>query len=217
MNGDLGLTSARTRTRMVERLRAQGISDEGVLSAMLDVPRHLFVEEGLASRAYDDTPLPLGFQQTISQPWVVARMIELLRSGPRQLGKTLEIGAGCGYQAAVLARLAPEVYAIERIAGLLARAKVNLRPLKAYNIRLKHGDGNLGLPEAAPFDTIIVAAAASRIPPALLQQLAPGGRLVAPIGGPGEQVLSVVDRNERGLSETRYDWVRFVPLLSGTE
>jgi protein-L-isoaspartate(D-aspartate) O-methyltransferase len=181
-----GMTSQRTRTRMIERLREQGIVDEEVLAAIAAVPRHVFVEEALASRAYEDTALPLGFSQTISQPYVVARMIEALRAG-RQLGKTLEIGAGCGYQAAVLAQLTDEVYAVERIEPLLAKARINLRAIKQLKVRLKHADGQLGLPEAAPFDTIIVAAAASRVPPALLRQLAPW-RSDDPAGGWGDAV-----------------------------
>lgn len=211
----IGLTSPRTRMRMVERLREQGIRDEAVLSALATVPRHLFVEEALASRAYEDTALPLGFQQTISQPFVVARMIEALHAG-RELGKTLEIGAGCGYQAAVLAQLATEVYAIERIAGLLERAKANLRQLRLPNLRLKHGDGNLGLPEAAPFDTIIVAAAAPQVPLALLEQLAMGGRLILPLGARDQQLV-MIERSARTYIETRLDMVRFVPLVKGTE
>ena len=215
----IGMTSQRTRVRMVERLRESGIRDEKVLAAMGAVPRHVFVEQALAHRAYEDTALPLGFQQTISQPYVVARMIELLRdSGKRELGKTLEIGAGCGYQAAVLGVLSKQVYAVERIAPLLAKARQNLRELKLSHVRLKHADGMLGLPEAAPFDTIIVAAAAARVPQALLQQLAPGGRLILPLAGNGsDQVLSLIERSEQGFVETRYDAVRFVPLLPGTE
>lgn len=209
------MTSQRTRARMIERLREQGIQDEQVLAAMALVPRHLFVEEALASRAYEDTALPLGFQQTISQPYVVARMIELLRSG-RELGKTLEVGAGCGYQAAVLAQMAREVYAVERIAQLLARARGNLRHLRLPNVRLKHGDGNLGLAEAAPFDTIIVAAAAPRLPQALMAQLAPGGRLILPLGM-AEQALCLIERTAHGFSEVRLDAVRFVPLMAGVE
>jgi len=211
----IGLTSQRTRARMIERLREQGIRDEAVLKAMTAVPRHVFVEEALAHRAYEDTALPLGFQQTISQPFIVARMIELLRNG-RELGKTLEIGAGCGYQAAVLAQLANDVYAIERIAQLLDRARANLRHLRLPNVRLKHADGNLGLAQAAPFDTIIVAAASSRVPPALLDQLALGGRLLLPLGG-AEQSLCLIERSYRGYSETRLDEVRFVPLVAGVE
>lgn len=211
----IGMTSARTRARMVERLRENGIRDERVLSAIGAVPRHVFVEEALASRAYEDTALPLGFQQTISQPFVVARMIELAVAG-RQAGKTLEIGAGCGYQAAVLARLAAEVYAVERIGPLLAKARQNLRQLRLPNVRLKHGDGILGLPEAAPFDTIIVAAAAPRVPAALLEQLALGGRMILPLGA-SEQCLCMIERRREGYVEMRYDPVRFVPLMAGME
>lgn len=206
----------RARSRMVERLREQGVRDERVLAAMAGVPRHMFVEEALANRAYEDTALPLGFQQSISQPFVVARMIEALAGG-RNLGKTLEVGTGCGYQAAVLSHLATDVYTIERIAPLLDRAKRNLRQLRLPNVRLKHADGNLGLPEAAPFDTIIVAAAAPLIPPALLAQLAPSGRLMMPVGRPGDQQLVMVERRPSGLSETRLDLVRFVPLIAGVE
>lgn len=209
------MTSQRTRTRMIDRLREQGIRDEHVLAAIAAVPRHVFVEEALASRAYEDTALPLGFSQTISQPYIVARMIEVLRAG-RELGKTLEIGAGCGYQAAVLAQLTDEVYAVERIEPLLAKAKLNMRAIQQFKVRLKHADGNLGLPEAAPFDTIIVAAAALRVPNALLQQLALGGRMLLPLGA-GDQYLLLVERRAEGYVETRLDSVRFVPLLSGLE
>ena len=212
----IGMTSQRTRTRMVERLREKGIRSEAVLAAMAAVPRHVFVEEALASRAYEDTALPLGMGQTISQPYIVARMIELLLNGRPGIGKTLEIGAGCGYQAAVLAQLSKEVYAVERIGPLLEKAKANMRTLQQFNVRLKHADGMLGLPEAGPFDSIIVAAAGLNIPPALLSQLAPGGRLVLPVGG-SEQYLSLIERSPQGYTETRLDAVRFVPLLSGTQ
>ncbi|MGE5945884.1 MAG: protein-L-isoaspartate(D-aspartate) O-methyltransferase, partial [Betaproteobacteria bacterium] len=178
----IGMTSQRTRARMIERLREQGIRNEAVLAAIAAVPRHVFVEEALASRAYEDTALPLGLGQTISQPYVVARMIELLLNGRQGLGRTLEIGAGCGYQAAVLAQLTSEVYAIERLAPLLEKAKANMRKLQQFNVRLKYADGQFGLPEAAPFDSIIVAAATPKVPPALLEQLAMGGRLVLPLG-----------------------------------
>ena len=211
----IGMTSQRTRARMVERLREQGIRDARVLHAMGLVPRHVFIEQALANRAYDDTALPLGFGQTISQPYVVARMIEILIAG-RELGKTLEIGAGCGYQAAILGVLSPQVFAVERIAPLLARARDNLKRLKLSRIRLKHADGNLGLPEAAPFDTIILAAAAAAVPRNLLEQLAPGGRLVMPLGS-AEQVISLMERGTSGFVETRFDAVRFVPLLPGVE
>ena len=168
-----------------------------------------------ASRAYEDSALPLGFAQTISQPYVVAHMIEILLEG-RKLGKTLEVGAGSGYQAAVLAQLTPEVYAVERIEPLLARAKLNLRAIREFRVRLKYADGALGLPEAAPFDTIILAAAASHVPPALLQQLALGGKMLLPLGS-SEQNLLLIERRAEGFVETRLHSVRFVPLLSGLE
>jgi len=210
------MTSQRTRARMIERLREKGVRDDAVLAAMAAVPRHVFVEEALAHRAYEDTALPLGLGQTISQPYVVARMIEVLLAGRPGLGRTLEVGAGCGYQAAVLAQLTDEVYAIERLEPLIARAKVNLRAVQEFRVRLKHGDGQLGLPEAAPFDTIILAAAASRVPPLLLQQLALGGRMMLPLGT-NEQVLCLIERRPEGFVESRLDAVRFVPLLSGIE
>nr|WP_246167814.1 protein-L-isoaspartate(D-aspartate) O-methyltransferase [Propionivibrio limicola] len=210
------MTSMRTRGRMIERLREQGIRDEQVLAAIANVPRHVFVEEALASRAYEDTALPLGFSQTISQPYVVARMIELLREGRGKLGKTLEIGAGCGYQAAVLAQLTDDVYSVERIEPLLVRAKQNMRKIQQFKVRLKYADGQLGLPEAAPYDTIIVAAAASTVPVALLRQLSVDGRMLLPLGT-GEQHLLMIERRSDGYVETRLDSVRFVPLLSGVE
>ena len=212
----IGMTSQRTRARMIERLRDQGIRDERVLAAIAAVPRHLFVEEALASRAYEDTALPLGFSQTISQPYIVARMIEVLRGGGRELGKTLEIGAGCGYQAAVLAQLTSEVYAVERIEKLYNKARLNMRAIQQFKVRLKYADGQQGLPEAAPYDTIIVAAAAAGVPNALLQQLALGGRMLLPIGT-GDQFLLLIERQAQGYVETRMDGVRFVPLLSGLE
>ena len=212
----IGMTSRRTRARMIERLRAEGIRDERVLAAMDAVPRHLFVDEALASRAYEDTALPIGFGQTISQPYVVARMIELLGEG-RELGKVLEVGTGCGYQAAVLAHGAAEVYSIERIKALLERARANLRELRLRNLRLVHGDGNAGLEKAAPFDSIIVAAAAAQAPQPLLRQLAQGGRMIIPVrsGAGGAQRLMLTERGARGYRETAYDPVRFVPLESG--
>lgn len=214
-SAELAQAAAPARARMIERLKSQGIRDERVLNAMQAVPRHLFVQEALATRAYEDTALPLGFQQTISQPYIVARMIEILCAG-RELGKTLEIGAGCGYQAAVLAQLATEVYAVERIRGLLELAKNNLRHLRLPHVRLKCADGHLGLQAAAPYDSIIVAAAASQMPQALLDQLAEGGRLAIPIGQQ-QQTLVVVDRTPTGFKETRVEAVRFVPLLPGVE
>lgn len=210
----IGMTSQRTRRRMVERLRDQGIRDERVLAAMAAVPRHLFVEEALASRAYEDTALPIGFGQTISQPYVVARMIETVLEG-RSPGKTLEVGTGCGYQAAVLAQVFPEVYSVERIKALLERARGNLLGLRLANLRLAHGDGHAGLEKAAPFQSIIVAAAARRVPEALLGQLAPGGRMVLPLESGGAQRLVLVERNGRGFVESELDAVRFVPLEAG--
>lgn len=212
----IGMTSPRTRARMIERLREKGIKNEAVLKAMAAVPRHVFVEEALASRAYEDMSLPLGMGQTISQPFIVARMIELLLNGRPTLGKTLEVGAGCGYQAAVLGQLTKEVYAVERLQPLLEKAKANMRTLQQFNVRLKHADGQLGLPEAGPFDSIIVAAAGSHVPRALLEQLTVGGRLVLPVGS-AEQYLSLIERSPQGFVETRLDAVRFVPLLSGTQ
>ena len=210
------MTSQRTRARMVDRLRQKGIANEKVLQAMAAVPRHIFVEEALASRAYEDTALPLGLGQTISQPYIVARMVELLLNGRAGLGKTLEVGTGCGYQAAVLAQLTDEVYAVERIEQLLAKAKLNLRAIQQFKVRLKYADGQFGLPEAAPYDTIIGAAAASVVPKALLQQLALGGRMLLPVGG-SDQFLLLIERRAQGYVETRLDSVRFVPLLSGLE
>ena len=212
----IGMTSQRTRARMVERLREQGITEARVLEAMAGVPRHLFVEEAFASRAYEDSALPIGFGQTISQPYVVARMIEILiqKKAP---GKVLEVGTGCGYQAAVLASLAAEVYSIERIRGLLERARANLRELRLKNLRLAHGDGTGGLDKAAPFDSIIVAAAAIEMPQALLRQLARGGRMILPLrnGAADAQRLVLIERSARGYTETALDPVRFVPLRAG--
>lgn len=216
-----GMTSERTRARMIDRLRERGIRDEAVLKALAAVPRHVFIDEALAHRAYEDTALPLGCGQTISQPYVVARAISLLRAGRESrlkggLGKTLEIGAGCGYQAAVLGCLTPDVYAVERIRELIERAKVNLRTIQQFNVRLKFADGNLGVPEAAPFDTIISAAASAIVPPVLLQQLNVGGRILLPLGG-ADQQLVMFEQTEKGLTESRFDAVRFVPLLQGTQ
>ncbi len=215
-----GMTSSRTRARMVERLQQQGIKDKGVLAAINKVERHLFVDEAFAHRAYEDTALPLGLGQTISQPFIVARMIECLRTGDRHLGKTLEIGTGCGYQAAVLAGLTKEVYSVERLACLMDRAKVNLRTIKCFYVRLKHGDGYQGIPEAAPFDSIILAAAAPKVPEALLQQMAVGGRMVLPYGASSDaavQRMLVIERTEAGWNEQLMEPVKFVPMLPGVE
>jgi protein-L-isoaspartate(D-aspartate) O-methyltransferase len=209
----IGMTSQRTRMRMIERLREQGIADEAVLNVMYEIPRHIFVEEALASRAYEDCALPLGFGQTISHPFIVARMTELLAAG-RRLNKVLEIGTGCGYQTAILARLAAEVYSVERLAPLIAKARKNLRDLRILNTRLKHADGHRGLPEAAPFDAIIVTAAATHVPEGLQEQLSVGGKMVVPMGT-RRQHLCVIERVARGYAKAELDEVKFVPMLSG--
>ncbi|MDR5750836.1 MULTISPECIES: protein-L-isoaspartate(D-aspartate) O-methyltransferase [unclassified Caballeronia] len=217
LNTAHALTSERVRERMVERLRANGIADARVLNAMSVVPRHMFVDPGLAAQAYEDAALPIGHHQTISKPSVVARMIELVAAG-RSLAKVLEIGTGCGYQAAVLSQVATEVYSIERVRPLSERAKLNLRPLRVPNIRLHYGDGRLGLPPAAPFDAIVIACAGLCVPQALLEQLAVGGRLVAPVGSQDaqSQVLTLVERvSPTQWRKSQLDRVFFVPLKSG--
>ena len=215
----IGMTSTRTRARMIERLREQGIKDEVVLAAMNAVPRHIFVDEALAIRAYDDTPLPIGHGQTISQPWVVARMTELARNG-RNLDSVLEIGTGCGYQTAILARLAKSVYTVERVGALFAKARRNLQALRVANVRAKHGDGSVDLGEDLAVDAIIVTAGATHVPAPLLRYLKPGGRMVLPLASfeeneRGVQKLTVIDATPNGLREQTFDAVRFVPLLSG--
>ena len=214
-----GMTSDRTRARMIERLRADGIRDEVVLSAMHAVPRHIFVDEALAIRAYDDSPLPIGHGQTISQPWVVARMTELARNG-RTLDSVLEIGTGCGYQAAVLARVANTVYTVERIAALVNKARRHLQALKIRNVRLAHGDGSADLGEDIAVDAIVVTAGATHVPTPLLRYLKPGGRLVLPLASSDEadrgvQRLTVIEASAAGTREQAFDAVRFVPLLPG--
>lgn len=214
ING-IGMTSQRTRDRMLARLREQGIRDEVTLAAMNEIPRHIFIDEALSTRAYEDVSLPIGFGQTISQPYTVAKMTEVLRAG-RYLKKVLEIGTGCGYQTAVLSRVAIEVYSVERISPLLMKARNHLRELRMRNIKLKHADGTMGIPELAPFDGIIVTAAASRIPEELLQQLAVGGRMVIPVGI-NEQILYLIERvTENDFQHTKLEAVKFVPLLGGT-
>lgn len=211
----IGMTSERTRLRMVERLRRAGVRDEAVLSAMAQVPRHIFVDEALSSRAYEDLSLPLGHGQTISHPLTVARMCELARGG-RSLGRVLEIGTGCGYQAAVMSRLAREVYSLERIEPLLELARVRiLRDLRIANVRMKLADGQQGLAEVAPFEAIVIAAAASEVPAALLDQLGPGGRMVLPLGSE-QQRLCLIEHTGAGFEQKLLEAVRFVPLLSGT-
>ena len=215
----IGMTSTRTRNRMVERLRAEGIRDELVLEAMNTTPRHIFVDEALATRAYENVPLPIGSGQTISQPWVVARMSELARA-ERPLERVLEIGTGCGYQTAVLARLANEVYTVERIGSLVAKARRNLQSLKLKNVRLMHGDGMSDLGEELQVDAIVITAGTSRVPEVLLKYLKPGGRMVLPLAqhgatGDGVQRLTVIESTPEGRREHTYDAVRFVPLLPG--
>lgn len=209
----IGMTSARTRGRMVERLREQGITDTLVLAAMGVVPRHLFIDEALASRAYEDTALPIGFGQTISNPYIVARMTELARNG-RELNRVLEIGTGCGYQAAVLGQVAREVVSIERIAALVGQTRKRQRELRFNNIKLKHGDGMHGYSEGAPYDAILIAAAFGSVPENLKMQLAEGGRLVMPLGD-DNQVLLVVTRIGNDFREEKLEAVKFVPLLPG--
>jgi len=219
----VGMTSQRVRDRLVERLRdsasnGQGIADERVLNVIRTLPRHLFVDEVLASRAYEDTALPIGHGQTISQPWVVARMTELARNG-RDLTDVLEIGTGCGYQTAILAHVAKHVFSVERIGALVAKAKRNLTSLKLVNVSLKHGDGSHDLKEALAVDAIVVTAGATLVPTALLRYLKPGGRMVLPLAQAGEergvQRLTVLDMTPGGIKEQTLDAVRFVPLLPG--
>ena len=214
----IGMTSQRTRERMLTRLREQGIKDEVTLAAIGEIPRHIFVDEALATRAYEDVSLPIGYGQTISQPYIVAKMTELLRAG-RPLGKVLEIGTGCGYQTAVLSKVAAEVYSVERISPLVMKARKHLRETRMSNIKLKHADGTMGLPDFGPFDGIIVTAAASHIPEDLMQQLAIGGRMVIPVGVE-EQVLHMIERTESDdgseFIKTKLEPVKFVPLLGGT-
>ncbi|HBK47070.1 MAG TPA: protein-L-isoaspartate O-methyltransferase [Xanthomonadaceae bacterium] len=209
----IGMTSQRVRDRLVERLREAGIADEATLNAIRVVPRHLFIDEALASRAYEDTALPIGHGQTISQPWVVARMTEaILQVAPK---KVLEVGTGSGYQGAVLAALGLEVYTVERIGDLLRQARKRFRQL-GMNVRSKHDDGRIGWPEQGPFDAIVVTAAAPALVDALVEQLAVGGRLVAPVGSPGSQSLVQLTRRAAGDVEQQVlAPVTFVPLLSG--
>lgn len=210
----IGMTSARTRDRLIARLREQGIANPQVLERIRSVPRHLFVDEALASRAYEDTALPIGHGQTISQPYIVARMTEALLEdhAPR---KVLEVGTGCGYQAAVLAPLVITVYSVERIAALQQRARRVLRELRIANVHMRHGDGFEGWPPYAPYDGILVAAAAMAIPPALLEQLGNGGRLIMPVGPDREQKLMRVTRRGDNLDKEVLGPVTFVPLLQG--
>ena len=200
----------------MERLREMGIASEIVLDIIRNTPRHIFVDEALASRAYDNTALPIGHNQTISQPYIVARMVEALLE-EKSPATVLEVGTGCGYQTAILSRLVPKVYSLERIDALLNRARENFVRLGYTNIRTKHTDGNLGWPDYGPYEGIIVSAAPNEVPGKLLEQLAPGGRLVIPVGRSGEQELLSIVREESGYSERRLDWVSFVPMLEGID
>ncbi len=209
----IGMTSQRTRERLVQRLREQGIASTKVLEVIRSTPRHMFVDEALAQRAYEDSSLPIGYSQTISQPWIVARMTELLLdTGP--VDRVLEIGTGSGYQTAVLAQLVGQVYSVERIKPLQEKARARLRELRLKNVQLKHSDGGVGWDSQAPFDGIIATAAPETIPPDLLAQLGPGGRLIIPVGV-DTQYLTVVTRTAAGLETETFDEVRFVPLRSG--
>lgn len=209
----IGMTSGRTRMRMIENLRKEGVTDERVLNAMAEIPRHVFVDEGIASRAYEDVALPIGHGQTISSPAIVGLMTQLLLA-VKPMDRVLEVGTGCGYQTAVLGKLVKEVYTLERIAPLMDKARRHLRDLRFYNIRYKHADGHSGYPEGAPYDGILMTASATHVPEALKKQLAVGGRMVLPVGT-DDQWLYVVDRKENGFVEQKCAEVRFVPLLPG--
>ena len=210
----IGMTSARTRDRLVQRLRDQGIRSEEVLTQIRNVPRHLFVDEALASRAYEDTALPIGLGQTISQPFVVAKMTEALLTDFD--GDTvLEIGTGCGYQTAVMSPLVKKIYTVERIPELLRKTRQRLRDLDIYNVQFRPGDGWEGWPKYAPYDGIIVTAAANRLPEKLLQQLGSGGRMVIPVGDPGYQELTLVTRMNDHFEQVSLGGVSFVPLVPG--
>jgi len=209
----IGMTSQRTRDRLVGRLREQGIIDEKVLQQIAALPRHIFIDEALAHRAYEDTALPIGHSQTISQPFIVALMTQLLTETPRKT--VLEVGTGSGYQTALLARLCERVYSVERIQALMPKARERLSALSLRNVQLRHGDGYAGWAEQAPFDGIIVTAAPPVMPEQLLEQLAIGGRLIVPVGDSNEQDLRVIDRTVDGFDESVHDRVKFVPLLGG--
>lgn len=216
----IGMTSARTRDRLVQRLREGGITSEVVLERIRTVPRHLFVDEALASRAYEDSALPIGHGQTISQPYVVALMTQALLepvAGAQPLRKVLEVGTGCGYQTAVMSPLVRQIFSIERIGALLTATRSRLKTLGIDNVRFRHGDGFEGWPGQAPFDGIIVAAAPADVPAALLEQLAPGGRLVIPVGPPGGQDLVRYTRQDGGVQREVLERVSFVPFLEGTD
>lgn len=208
----IGMTSRRTRDRLIQRLREEGIRDERVLEAIRNVPRHMFVDEALASRAYEDTALPIGHGQTISQPYIVALMTQVLIAGGRPK-KVLEVGTGSGYQTAVLSNLVDEIHSVERLEPLMKLARKRLREIGCRNVHIKLSDGSWGWKEHAPYDGIIVTAAPAEIPSALPEQLAPGGRLVIPVGGPAMQELMLVQYTDKGVTQERLDLVNFVPLV----
>ena len=216
----IGMTSRRTRDRLVERLRSAGIDDERVLDAIASVPRHIFIDEALAHRAYEDNALPIGHGQTISQPYVVAAMTAAVLKGLRPRDKeprrVLEVGTGSGYQTALLATLVERVYSVERIGALLARARQRLRALSIRNVQLRHADGNYGWPSAGPFDAAVVTAGASHVPDALMEQLADGAPLVIPVGRGDVQQLQLLERNGNAWRQRKLEDVRFVPMLAGT-
>ena len=213
----IGMTSARTRERLVQRLKEQGIGNATVLNLIRSAPRHLFVDEALASRAYEDTALPIGLGQTISQPYIVARMTEALLDHEIP-GKVLEVGTGCGYQTLILAKLVPQVYTVERLAALQQRARRTLTELKTRNVRFKHADGGWGWPQHAPYDGILVTAAPEEVPTALLEQLTIGGRMLIPVGGAHAQDLVLITRrDEKNYVRKRLERVSFVPLVGGVE
>ncbi|MEE9255309.1 MAG: protein-L-isoaspartate(D-aspartate) O-methyltransferase [Pseudomonadales bacterium] len=210
------MTSQRARNRLADRLAEEGIDDPAVLDAIRSTPRHIFIDEALAHRAYDDTPLPIGHGQTISQPYIVAAMTQALLA-EREPRRVLEVGTGSGYQTAVLGALVEQVYSVERIAALQARARERLRALRLRNVRLRHADGALGWPEQSPFEAILVTAAPRSVPEELKQQLAHGGRMVLPVGGDAVQELVIVERGDGDeFSQRTLEFVRFVPLVSGT-
>lgn len=211
----IGMTSRRTRERLVQRLRDQGVVNDEVLNAIIETPRHIFIDEALSHRAYEDTALPIGYNQTISQPYIVARMTELLVQD-RTLDKVLEVGTGSGYQTAILAQLVDQVCSVERIRPLQERARQRLQRLKLHNVMLRHTDGGMGWPDKAPFDGILVTAAPKEVPEELLAQLAVGGRLVIPVGEEEQTLKRITRTGENDYTTEVMETVRFVPLLSGT-
>ncbi len=213
----MGMTSLRTRERMIKRLSEQGIKNQRVLQVMRDTPRHIFMDEALSSRAYEDTALPIGYNQTISQPYIVARMTELLLETTGHLEKVLEIGTGCGYQTAILSPFVDRVYSIERILPLQRKARGHIGELRLRNISYLYDDGNVGWPDYAPFNGIIASAAPSEIPSQLMEQLAVGGVMVIPVGLNGQQMLQRVTRKTSGYEVEEIEPVTFVPFLSGKE